>query len=182
MPKIYLVRHGKAERGWGEEKDPGLSDLGRMQADSMARTMVPLGPMPVFASPMSRTRQTAAPLARLWNLTPKIEPRVSEIPTPDEPEADRPQWLKTVMSDKWPNLNRDLNAWRREVIATLCDFNRDVVVVSHFIAINAAVGEALGDNRVVIFKPDNASITVIEAGHRTLKLIQLGAQDNTLVL
>ncbi len=182
MPKIYLVRHGKAERGWGEEKDPGLSDLGRLQAESMACTMSPLGPMPVFTSPMSRTRQTAAPLARLWNLTPKIDPRVSEIPTPDEKEAGRPQWLKTVMSDKWPNLDKALNAWRREVIAALCGFVNDTVVVSHFIAINAAVGEALSDSRVVVFKPDNASITVIEAGHRTLKLIQLGEEDNTLVL
>ena len=66
--------------------------------------------------------------------------------------------------------------------AVICSVTRDTVVVSHFIAINAAVGEATDDDRVIVFRPDNASITIIENHNQKLQLIKLGTQDETAVL
>ena len=44
-------------------------------------------------------------------------------------------------------------------------FATDVTVFCHFIAINVAVGAALGDDRLIVFRPDNGSITKIAANN-----------------
>jgi len=82
VPKIYLVRHGRAATGWGETADPGLDDKGRDQAASAADTLAAMSPMPIVSSPMTRALETAAPLAQAWGCAPGIDPRFSEIPTP----------------------------------------------------------------------------------------------------
>jgi broad specificity phosphatase PhoE len=48
----------------------------------------------------------------------------------------------------------------------------DLVVVSHYIAIGVAIGEALGDDRVVPVPMANCAITAIEAGHGGLTLVE----------
>jgi broad specificity phosphatase PhoE len=57
----------------------------------------------------------------------------------------------------------------------------DCVVFSHFIAINAAVGHATGDDRVVSFRPANCSITIMETGINTLTLLERGVEAITEV-
>ena len=182
MARIYLVRHGQAESGWGEQKDPGLSDMGKQQAAAMADSLAPLGPMPIITSPLKRTRQTAEPLGRAWKTPVIIEARVAEIPSPLPDVTDRTGWLKKIMMDEWRNLDNNLQTWRAGVIDALCSLNRDTVVVSHFIAINAAVGEACGNPNVVVFRPDNTSITKMETNGRHLKLVKSGKEDDTLVM
>ena len=181
MAKIYLVRHGQAASGWGLEKDPGLDDLGRSQAQTAARKLATLGPLPIISSPCARARETAMPLARLWNLEPTIEKRVGEIRFPCETPADRIQWLKEVMVDQWQNLDPDLHQWRREVIEALLTIETDTVVFTHYIAINTAVGHAIDDERVVSFSPDNASITVLETDGNKLCLVARGEEASTRV-
>jgi broad specificity phosphatase PhoE len=181
MAKIYLVRHGQAAAGWGLEKDPGLDDLGRSQAQAAARQLAPLGPLPIISSPRARARQTAMPLATQWDMEPAIEKRVGEIHFPSETPADRVSWLKKVMVDQWPNLDPELQHWRRQVIEALTAIETDTVVFTHFIAINAAVGHAAGDDRVVSFRPDNASITVMETDGDRLYLVERGEEAVTRV-
>jgi len=181
MTKIYLVRHGQATAGWGQEADPGLSDLGRTQAQAAARTLAPLGPLPIISSPRARTRETAMPLAKQWGRKPAIENRVGEIRFPCETPADRVSWLKKVLADQWPNLGPDLHQWRREVVEALLALQADTVVFTHYIAINAAVGHAVGDDRVVSFSPDNASITVMETDGNRLYLVERGLEADTRV-
>src|SRR5439155_21590840 len=84
VSRIYLVRHGKAAAGWGAHLDPGLDDAGRAQAEEMAKALAPSGPLPLVASPLRRTRETAAALERRWAVAARIEPRVGEIPSPAE--------------------------------------------------------------------------------------------------
>ena len=181
MAKIYLVRHGKAMAGWGMEKDPGLDDLGHAQAKAAALTLAPLGPLPILTSPLARTRETSMPLAKIWELKPRVEKRVGEIRFPSETPADRVRWLKEVMVDQWPNLDRDLRQWRQEVIEALVSINTDTVVFTHYIAINVAVGHATEDDRVVCFRPDNASITVLKSDGNNLLLIERGVEAVTEV-
>ena len=181
MAKLYLVRHGRAAAGWGLEKDPGLDDVGRAQAKAAALTLAPLGPLPVITSPMARTRETSKPLGENWGVDISVEPRVGEIRFPSETPSDRVHWLKEVMADRWPNLGPDLQRWRGEVIEALLSADTDTVVFTHFIAINVAVGHATGDDRVVCFRPDNASITVMETNGNSLNLIKRGDEADTRV-
>ncbi len=55
-------------------------------------------------------------------------------------------------------------------------------MVSHYIAINVAVGHALGDARVTCFRPDYCSCTLLDVADGRLVLIELGAQGATRVL
>jgi len=181
MTKIYLVRHGQATSGWGLEKDPGLDDLGRSQAQTAAQKLAPLGPLPIISSPRARARETAMPLAELWEIEPAIEERVGEIRFPSETAADRVRWLKELLADQWPNLDQNLQQWRREVIEALLAVSRDSVVFTHYIAINAAVSHATGDDRVVSFSPDNASITIMETNGDELNLVERGMEADTRV-
>jgi broad specificity phosphatase PhoE len=85
------------------------------------------------------------------------------------------------MADRWPNLDRDLQYWRLAVIEALLSIETDTVVFSHYIAINAAVGHATDDNRVVCFRPNNASITVLETDGNRTSLISRGDEAHTRV-
>jgi broad specificity phosphatase PhoE len=181
MAKIYLVRHGRAASGWGVEKDPGLDEVGHAQAKAAAQRLSPLGPLPIIASPLKRARETAAPLAEIWQIEPIVEPRVGEIRFPSETPKNRFSWLKEVMADQWSNLDRSLNTWRRNVVETLCSIPADSVIFSHFIAINVAVGFATGDDRVISFRPDNAAITILETRENAIILVNRGDEADTRV-
>ena len=52
---------------------------------------------------------------------------------------------------------------------------------SHFIAINVAIGAALGDDRLVIRSLDNCSVTVIEVTDGALRLVEGGHEADTLI-
>jgi broad specificity phosphatase PhoE len=161
VTRLYLVRHGQAAGTWDGDLDPGLSDEGRSQAEALIGT-VP-GPLPIVVSPLRRARETALPLERHFGVPARVEPRVGEIATPDGIGlADRGSWLRDLMGLRWPDLCIDLQAWRQGVLDALSELTRDSVVVTHYIAINVAVGATTGDDRVVATSPANASITLIE--------------------
>jgi len=68
---ILLVRHGKTPTTgvelYGRRPGVDLSDAGRAQADAVAERIGALGAKrvaAVYASPLERTRQTAAPIAK----------------------------------------------------------------------------------------------------------------------
>jgi len=182
MPTLYLVRHGHAAASWEANHDPGLDAQGRDQARSAADVLGRRGPLGLVASPMTRTRETAAPLAEVWGVEPRIEPRVSEIPAPTDALAERGDWLRDITARRWPELDEDLQRWRVEVLDALRELTEDSVVVTHFIAINVAVGAASEDERVVSFQPEHCSVTVLRSGEGGLTLVQRGAEGETRVL
>jgi broad specificity phosphatase PhoE len=175
MTRIHMVRHGRAAAGFGESMDPGLDDLGRSQAVAVAETLRGLGPLPVLSSPLARTQQTAAPLAKLWGAAPRIEDAVAEIPSPKGMTLEaRVAWLRKLMAGSWRDVSPELAAWREHCIATVAAIPRDTVIFSHYVAINVIAGAALGDDRVVVFSPDNCSVTVFETDGATLRLVEKG--------
>ncbi len=183
MPRIYLIRHGKAGADWSAHNDPTLAPEGYQQARVMAEVMAPLGPLPLISSPLARTRETAAPLARAWSTEAAIEDRVGEIPSPAGMAlAQRLDWLRHIAGLRWKEIDQSLQQWRRRLLEALLETEHDKVIVSHFIAINTAVGAATGDDRVVHFAPGYCSITVLEASTKGLRLIERGTQDETRVL
>ena len=181
MAKLYLVRHGKAKAGWDSDHDPGLDELGLRQARATAEILAPLGPLPIVTSPMARTRETSAALEDIWGRPPRIEQRVSEIPSPNLDLAARTEWLIRVMGDRWSNLGAELQRWRKGVIKALLEIDGDTVIFSHFIAINVTAGEATGDDRVVVFLPDNGSITIIETAAGGLAVVSYGSEAATFI-
>lgn len=181
MARLHLVRHGKAAAGWDADLDPGLNAEGRAQAEMLADTLEPQGPLTILVSPMKRTRETAAPLEARWGAAGLIEPAVSEIPSPTVDLKARRAWLDRVMAGRWPELEPELLPWRQAIIDRLLALREDTVVISHFIAINVAVGRATGDERVVCFRPDHCSETVLEARDGRLRLLSLGREAVTEV-
>ena len=181
MVTIYMVRHGKAAAGFDSHLDPGLNEQGRSQAIATAEVLAPLGPLPIFSSPLARARETAAPLAERWGVTPVIEPRVTEIPSPSKDLAQRAEWLRGVMTDRWSNLNPRLCQWRQTMVDCVGNYTDDCVIFCHFIAINVIVGAATGSDEMIKFRPDNGSVTRILSEGGTLQLIELGREADTQV-
>ncbi|MGA0838349.1 MAG: histidine phosphatase family protein [Pseudomonadales bacterium] len=181
MAKIYLVRHGKAAAGFDGHPDPGLDALGRQQAAATAAVLAPLGPLSLKSSPLARARETALPLAQRWGAEIIIEPRVAEIPSPTTDLAARAAWLRQAMQGRWRDLGPALLEWRDSLVASLVELPADTVIVSHYVAINAAVGVASNDDRMVIFAPDNASVTVLDNSGGRLGVLTLGASADTFV-
>lgn len=181
MPTIYLVRHGKAAAGFGAHPDPGLDDTGRAEAEATAQELAKLPSMPLYSSPLARAQETAKPLCALWRCEYTLEPRLAEIPSPTEDLAARSAWLSAAMTGGWDELDASLVQWRASLAECLLSFDRDVVVFSHFVAINAAVGVALGDQRMVVFRPDNASVTTLSNEGGKLSVVKLGGEAVTKV-
>jgi broad specificity phosphatase PhoE len=180
MAKIYMVRHGKAASSIDGHLDPGLDELGRRQALTTAGELAALGPMDIYSSPLARARQTAEPLAERWSAEIVIEPRVTEIPFPTTDLAKRREWLGTAMAGTWVELGPALLQWRQDLIDWVQSLSRDSVVFCHFIAINVAVGAARDDDRLVIFPPDNGSVTIF-GNDDGLEILQLGRTAQTHV-
>jgi broad specificity phosphatase PhoE len=159
MPIIYLVRHGRVAANPADPLDPELSPDGAEQAREVARELH----------------------ARLPS------PRVAEIPSPQPTPGARAAWLKQLLASTWAELERAqdpnqaafselLAAWRRGVRAAVCSCNVDTVIFTHFVPLNVVVGSALGQDRVVCFRPDNASLTIVETPATGIRLIELGRE------
>jgi broad specificity phosphatase PhoE len=189
--RIYMIRHGKAAAGWGQDADPQLDATGRDQALALVDEVQALagGPLPILTSPLRRCQETAAPLAQAWQTHPRIEPRLRELPSPMRDLSLRVAWLRRVMGGDWPSLEQDLEsagtdflAWRQGILTLLTQsFATDMVMVSHFIAINVAHGAAEGHDRVVGFQPDNCSITIFETDGTGLVCRAIGREAVTTV-
>jgi broad specificity phosphatase PhoE len=183
LARVVLVRHGRATGGWDDDPDPGLDALGAQQAEANADVLAPLGPWPVFSSPLRRCRETAAALATRWEATPTVVPEVTEIPSPaGVPMGERVPWLRGAMAGTWTALGPDYTAYRDAVAAWVADQRQDTVVFSHFIAINAVIGAITGDDRLVIRSLDNCSRTVVDVlADGRLALVEAGHEADTLI-
>lgn len=75
VTRIWLVQHGDKERAPG---DPGLTELGRHQAQVAARWLQGMGLDEVYSSPLRRARETAEVIARAAGLTVRLDSRLRE--------------------------------------------------------------------------------------------------------
>jgi broad specificity phosphatase PhoE len=179
VARIYLVRHGEASAHWTHATDPGLSALGNEQARKVATRLAPLGPLTIASSPLKRARETAAPLEAAWQTSAHIVDAVAELPSPpDIPLGERSAWLARLMEGGWRSADPGLRNWRSTLLDFLVGCETNVVVFSHYVAINAAVGAALGHDEFEPFQPANASVTVIDNQRRRLHLIEQGVSGH----
>jgi broad specificity phosphatase PhoE len=71
-PVVFIVRH--AEKASSGGKDPDLSVEGRKRADSLAHILKDSQITSVFVTEFKRTQETAAPTARVANVSPIVVP------------------------------------------------------------------------------------------------------------
>jgi broad specificity phosphatase PhoE len=189
MTRLYLIRHGKPSATWGgDDDDPGLDETGQAQARAARDWLMALPegqrPTKVVSSPLRRCRETAEPTAQALGVAIEVDARVGEIPTPVALSAEeRGPWLRKSFAGTWAEIEGDLDydAWRREITASLAARAR-TAVFSHYVATNAVVSQLLGVPQVLAFRPDHASITVLDTDGTTLTLIEKGPEAATGVL
>jgi broad specificity phosphatase PhoE len=181
MTRLLLVRHARPSANWDRDLDAGLDDVGVEQARALVDGLGPAGPLPIVTSPMRRTRETAAPLAAHWRAEPRLEPAVGEIPSPVDDLAARGAWLREVLGGRWRDLSSDLLEWRGALVDALVAMREPTVVVSHYVAINVAVGAATGDDRLISFAPGHASVTELAVEGGRLRLVALGDEATTAI-
>ncbi len=183
MTRIYMVRHGRASAGWDTALDPELDELGQAQAWEVADQLQSLQLGNIITSPLLRCQQTAEPLAQMWKMVPQVHVEVSEIPSPKGVAmSDRIVWLRQAMQGTWSDLGSDYVAYRDCITDFVRGIQKDTVIFSHFIAINAVIGGVLGDDRLVIRSLDNCSVTIFERDTTgNLSLLQGGHEADTLI-
>lgn len=189
MSRLYLIRHGKPAAVWGEaDEDPGLDEAGKAQANAARDYLMSLPeadrPKRVVSSPLRRCRETALPTAEALGVEVDIDPFVGEIPTPKALSAEeRPAWLRSVFQGRWKEVEGDLDydAWRADVVRSL-HARGDTAVFSHYVAINAVMSHLDNDERVLVFRPDHASVSTLETDGERLTLVERGREAATQVL
>jgi broad specificity phosphatase PhoE len=179
MSRLYLVRNARTEEGTGFKTDPRLDEVGREQAEGVVNRLGSLPPMTILTSPQRRAIETALPLARHWRAKPVIDESVTLMPLPSADTGDVEAWLLAFMKSSWREAPAVQTHWRENCLAAIARQAGDVVVVSHFIVVNMIVGAATGSDQVVVFQPDNGSITILEAANGKLSLVELGRQAAT---
>jgi broad specificity phosphatase PhoE len=178
MARLYLVRHGNATATWDPgDFDPGLTEIGRAQAEARAEQLAGKGPLALLSSPLRRARETAAPLERRWNTIAPVDSRIGEIQATGVAPERRREWLKDILQRRWGELGQPLERWRNDVLQALLGITQDTVVFSHLVAINVAVGYALGDDQVACFYPANCSCSQLELRGRQLRILELGTEE-----
>ena len=85
------------------------------------------------------------------------------------------------MAGNWSALDDSVQQWRRALANFLLNCNSDCIVFSHFVAINAAVGAAMDDDRMRVFSPDNCSVTTLDNAGGSLKVVELGKVADTYI-
>ncbi len=179
---LYLVRHGEAASSWDEDPDPGLSDRGAEQARQAANSFSTLDePVRLLSSPLKRACETAQPLETQWGQKADIVPQISEIPSRHVAFSERRAWLNDVMAGHWADQEDVLLNWRAAIIDCLQQQKENAVLFTHFMVINAVVGHVEGADKVLLFRPDNASITRISLNKGELSLIERGREAITVI-
>ncbi len=160
---MLLVRHGSTPTTGkvlpGQAAGLHLADKGRAQAEVAAQRIAALtkAPTAVYASPLERTRETAAPIARALGLRVRTCPGLVEADVGDWTEQRLSRLYKTK---EWPRVHRWPSGFRfpggesfaemsvramDAVLGLVADHpGQSIVAVSHADPIKAVVAAAAG--------------------------------------
>jgi broad specificity phosphatase PhoE len=113
------------------------------------------------------------PLAAAFGLERRVEHDYGELPWREgQTAAERVKELSTALHMSWPDFDGQWRRWRERLIERALSETGDVIIVSHYVAINVLVGVALSDDRAVIIRPANASITEFHVRADGLKVVR----------
>ena len=159
MTDIWLVRHGEAAAGFGEDTDPGLSALGRQQAEHAAALLEEQVGVEaaLLSSPKLRAAQTGEPFATAIGAQLQMDTRFIELPSPSALEV-RQDWIMQVLRSQWSEWPDTVQMWRQDIVAAIDDMNGPTVVFTHFLVINAVAARISGEDTVMQCVPANGSV------------------------
>ena len=187
---LLLVRHG-ASTPWAPGRDfalrdghgdPELSPEGLDQAEKVAERLATEGVDAIYVTTLRRTHQTAAPLARLTGLEPRVEPDLREVYLGDWEGGVFRQ--KVVEADPLAVRMFDLESWavipgaepdavfagrvRAAVLRLAADHpDQRVVAVTHGGVVGSVLQQAARSRGFAFANADNASISqIVVAGDR----------------
>jgi broad specificity phosphatase PhoE len=159
---LYLVRHARPTAGI-EHLDPGLDPVGKSQAEHVARALRLVGAVRLVTSPMRRARETAQPIANMLGLPLETVDEVAEVYDRAMSIAERRRMLVPFLSGRWSQQSDKLRGWRDQLLGKLVELGEQkTIVVSHLVAISAAIGASTEDDRITPCALANASITSLE--------------------
>jgi probable phosphoglycerate mutase len=197
---VLLVRHGRTPTTGivlpGQAAGLHLSEEGRRQADAVARRLGGLEKLTaVYASPLERARETAAPIARARSLSLRVDRGLSEVDVGEWTGRElrwarrRPEWgtvQRYPSGFRFPGGESFMEMQTRVTgaLSRLVDRHpgETVVAVSHADPIKAAVSHALGMpldlfQRIVI---STGSITAIAYGKGSPAVLAVNVVDGNL--
>lgn len=176
--EIILIRHAIPVRKELETgpADPELSPAGHTQSERLADYLSSETIDAVYASPMRRARETAAPLARRLDLDVTIVDGVAEfdrnsewyVPVEELKAANDPRWHELV-SGRWNGTDESETEFVERVVTSVESIidrhsSQRVAVICHGGVINAYVARILGlGNQRGFFYPNYTSIHRIAA-------------------
>lgn len=194
---LYLVRHGESDFSStdfsasprGTQWDPPLSERGREQARLLAKRLLAMDrPSAVVASPLRRTRETAAPFADAAGLEVALEDDLMEANIgewegkafeeilADEQMLTRvrnqePIWSHAPGAEEVVPFRARVGAAIEGILARHPEGN--VVVVCHGGVINAYVAPLLRIDHEMFFIPENTSMNsvVVEGSLRRVRFL-----------
>jgi probable phosphoglycerate mutase len=177
--ELLLIRHAlpvRRENAVGPA-DPELSEAGHAQARLLAEYLGTEHLDAVYASPLRRARQTAAPLADAKQLEVVIEDGVAEydrnadsyVPVEELKAANDPRWQEILakggqFDDVTPEEFQGLVVTSVEKLVA-AHAGHKIAVVCHGGVINAYTGHLIGTPYDMWFRPAHASITLVVAAH-----------------
>lgn len=196
---VVLVRHGQTTTTGSvlPGRAPGLhlSDAGRAQAEAAAARLATLGTVAaLYVSPLERTRETAAPIARALGLRPRVARGLLE--------CDFGEWTGRKLAElrklpEWATVQSAPSTFRfpggesfPEMQARICgEIDRivaahpgeRVVCVSHADPIKAAVAHAQGVHldlfQRTVVSPCSLSVVIHGAGHPVVLAVNSTGDD-----
>lgn len=201
--ELYLIRHADALPGeetvipgGGYDSQP-LSRLGQAQSEALAKWLTTINFDAVYASPLRRTQETAAPLAQVQQLEVAIEPDLREVrlsvdlggPTTSDDSGATAASLRERLQEiirligtkgKWSAIpgSEDSEAFRARVTAVIGQIierhpGQRVAVFSHGGFINAYMAELLGLELDFFFPIYNTSVSVLRCLGQQVSLVTL---------
>jgi len=192
---LWLIRHGQTDGngrryvGW---EDAPLNGTGELQAAAIAATLAEQPPAAIYASPLRRARDTAAPLARALKLPIALEPDLREIHYGDyQGQAKSELQLKLrkhylhrrlPAGESLHDVYRRACRFRQRIAADLAAA-RSVAVFGHYWSIRLVLGALTDTSFDALFRPGGykpangsiyhiryrpwgASVTLVAAGYR----------------
>jgi len=174
---IYIVRHGEASTDWGGHQDPGLSLEGKSQAYICASGLAKFNSksLQILSSPRKRAFETAKPLGKLLNKPIRILESFNEIPS--HRAKKKLQWLRGIAklhSSKLPNY---LQRWKEQIMLELSMIDKDTIIFSHFMVINAIFNELNNSKQFVSIQPGYASIMHITKKENRLSYVGISNEN-----
>ena len=188
MIKIYFVRHGEASEGWTSQ-DPPLSELGKSQAKSLIAFVDSIfdenstNNTNAISSPLNRCKETASLALEKKYLEIEINDNFRELPSPTLDLEKRVDWLRRILPLTWSELLKDketmesgvnFTQWKESIMSNIYSLKKDTIIFTHFVVINAVVGEILKSDKIINFQPSNCSITELSKINDKLKIVKLG--------